>query len=102
MWRKVIKQKPMPGASPQVSDTCEVRAGLTSDVEVLAAIFESIEQSVENDFLYGESLRRDVAGTSPTTIRGVKLSTTASSRNKPRRTVIAKRIKRLLTSGDAR
>ena len=99
MQRKVINQKRVLGAHLQNSTNGEARAGLTSDPDALAAIFDSIEQSVEDDWLRGESARPGVAKPS---IRSVKIRKAGAIENKTRRSgvcVILKR-KRLSISGD--
>jgi hypothetical protein len=99
MQRKVINQKRVLGVLLQNTTNCEARAGLTSDPDALAAIFEGIEQSVEDDYLHGEPVR---PGMAKPFIRSVKIRKAGTIENKPRRSGVCAILKRkqLSTSGD--
>jgi hypothetical protein len=77
---------------------------LTSDPDALVAIFENIEQSVEDDWLPGELVRSGVGAPHSPSARSVKISKAGAIENKPRRSgvcVVVKR-KRLFIPGNSR
>ena len=54
-----INLRQLPLHNPQIIPAGQhVHEGVTSDVDVLAGIFDKIEQSVAEDFLTGETIKK--------------------------------------------